>query len=42
MSILTLKQVDDFLNNLTTVTKEDDQVKIISKIVEKCTGGKNN
>ena len=39
-STLTLQQVDEFLNELTTVTKDADQHRVISAIIAKCTGGK--
>ena len=35
---MTLKEVDDFLDKLTTVTKEDDQYAVLEKIIERCTG----
>jgi len=34
---LTLKQVDDFLDELTTVTKEDDQLRVLQKLLKKAT-----
>ncbi|EFA78161.1 BRCT domain-containing protein [Heterostelium album PN500] len=36
-STLTLGQVDEFLDVLTTISKFDDQVKAISKFLKKCT-----
>ncbi|EGC32964.1 hypothetical protein DICPUDRAFT_81260 [Dictyostelium purpureum] len=36
-STLTLKQVDDFLDSLTLSGKFDEQVKIISSLLKKCT-----
>eukprot|EP01132_Coremiostelium_polycephalum_P009372 gene9372-11513_t len=35
-STLTLKQVDDFLDKLTTVSKFDDQVSVIKQILKYC------
>lgn len=37
-STLLLQQVDDFLTKLTTVTKEQDQLNVISPILNVCTG----
>eukprot|EP01114_Cavostelium_apophysatum_P018682 TRINITY_DN5843_c0_g1_i1.p1 TRINITY_DN5843_c0_g1~~TRINITY_DN5843_c0_g1_i1.p1 ORF type:complete len:1034 (+),score=331.86 TRINITY_DN5843_c0_g1_i1:101-3202(+) len=37
-SILTLKQVNEYLDRLTTVTKEDEQNVLLAEILEKCTG----
>jgi hypothetical protein len=39
-STLTLKEVDDFLNSMNELTKSSDQMKNISTILEKCTGGR--
>lgn len=36
-SILTLKQVDDYLDKLTQVTKENDQIKVLQEIAKNCT-----
>jgi len=36
-SILTLKQVDDYLDRLTKVTKENDQIKVLQEIAKNCT-----
>ncbi|KYQ88738.1 BRCT domain-containing protein [Tieghemostelium lacteum] len=36
-STLTLKQVDDFLDKLTTISKFNDQLKAIKKIIRYCT-----
>lgn len=38
-STLTLKQVDAFLDELTQVTREDEQVQLFAPMVAKCTGG---
>lgn len=38
-SRVTLKQVDDFLDELTKVTKRDDQSRVLSNFVENLTGG---
>lgn len=35
---LTIQEVDEFLEDLTKVTKEDDQEKILTKIAKRCTG----
>lgn len=35
-SVLMLKEVDQFLEDLTTVTKEDDQQRILTKVTKKC------
>ncbi len=36
-SQLTLSEVDAFLDKLTTVTKDDDQVRVLTSLVKKCT-----
>lgn len=36
-STLTLKQVDTFLNQLSKVTKENDQLSVLRRIVKKST-----
>ena len=38
-SVLTLKMVDQYLEQLTTATKEDDQLDIISNFCDLCTPG---
>ncbi|XP_060578412.1 DNA ligase 3-like, partial [Ruditapes philippinarum] len=35
---LTIQEVNSFLEDLTKVTKEDDQEKILTKIAQRCTG----
>jgi DNA ligase-3 len=35
---MTLKEVDQYLDKLTTVTKEEDQYAVLEKILERCTG----
>eukprot|EP01125_Pyxidicula_operculata_P015395 TRINITY_DN5220_c0_g1_i2.p1 TRINITY_DN5220_c0_g1~~TRINITY_DN5220_c0_g1_i2.p1 ORF type:complete len:896 (+),score=176.10 TRINITY_DN5220_c0_g1_i2:14-2701(+) len=37
-SILTLKEVDDWLSGLTSATKEDQQIAAFQTILKKCTG----
>ncbi|XP_061196299.1 DNA ligase 3-like [Saccostrea echinata] len=37
-STLTLPQVDDYLTELTKVTKEEDQQRILTKVAKRCTG----
>lgn len=37
-SILTIQEVDDFLEELTQLTKEDDQIEHFNKLIPKCTG----
>lgn len=38
-SILTLKMVDQFFEQLTTVTKEDEQLDVLSNFLNLCTPG---
>lgn len=38
-STLTIEEVNDFLEELTKVTKEIDQQKVIEPILKKCTSG---
>lgn len=38
-STFTLNDVNNFLDNLTKVTKEDDQQAVLSPMISKCTGG---
>lgn len=37
-SLLSLQQVDDYLDELSKVTKEDDQQRILTKVAKRCTG----
>ena len=38
-STLTLKQIDTFLDELTQVTREAEQVQLFQTLIPKCTGG---